>query len=150
MALLWVVITGSVTAGVWLQSHELGRIAVTPGRLRQVALVLLVAGLGVRWAAILTLGKLFNTNVAVHADHAIVRRGLYGRVRHPAYSGLLLAFAGLGLSFGNWLSVAVVVVPIGAAIRHRIAVEERVLVEAFGQEYIDYMSVTNRLVPWIY
>ena len=148
--MLWSVIAVSVAAGILLQFLELGRIALTPDHLRLLALVLLVSGLAVRWAAILTLGKLFNTNVAVHANHTIVRRGLYGRVRHPSYSGLLLAFAALGLSFGNWLSLAAVVVPISAALAYRIRIEERALLEAFGEDYSDYIYATKRLVPWVY
>jgi protein-S-isoprenylcysteine O-methyltransferase Ste14 len=150
MTLLWIVIALSVTAGMFLQFQDIGRIAVAPGHLRLVALLLLVMGLAIRWTAILTLGRLFNTNVAVQKGHTIVRRGLYSRVRHPSYSGLMLAFVALGIAFGNWLSLIAVVVPIGAALGYRISVEERALVETFGQEYEDYMSGTRRLIPWLY
>ncbi len=148
--LLWVVIGLSVPVGVVVQSRQFGRITVGSSHLVAIALVLLVVGLLIRWMAIHTLGRLFNTNVALHDDHVIVRRGLYSKIRHPSYAGLLLAFVALGLALGNWLSLAIVVIPVGLALGYRMRVEERALVEAFGQDYVDYMSATRRLVPWVY
>ncbi len=148
--LLWIVIAASVTVAVLLEYEGLGQMAIAPEHLRLIVLVLLLAGLAIRWTAILTLGRLFSTNVAVKKGHTIVRRGLYARVRHPSYSGLMLAFVALGLSFGNWLSLIVIVVPVAAALGYRISVEERVLVDTFGREYEDYISNTKRLIPWVY
>jgi protein-S-isoprenylcysteine O-methyltransferase len=149
-ALLWSVIAVGVTAGFLLQFEESGRMTASPDRRLPLALGLLVAGLAIRWVAILTLGRLFNTTVAIHADHTIVRRGLYRWVRHPSYTGLLLAFIGLGVSFGNWFSLAAVVVPIAAALLYRIRVEERALLDTFGRDYSEYVAATKRLVPWVY
>jgi protein-S-isoprenylcysteine O-methyltransferase Ste14 len=150
MALLWVVIAVSVTCGVLLQFVASGRMTGPVLLEESVASALLVCGLVIRWSAIITLGRFFNTNVTIHDGHRIIRTGLYRRVRHPSYSGLLLAFAGLGVAFGNWLSLAVVLIPIFAAVLYRIRVEEEALVEAFGQEYRDYRETSYRLIPWIY
>ncbi|MEJ2720876.1 MAG: isoprenylcysteine carboxylmethyltransferase family protein [bacterium] len=149
-AALWVAIGAGVTAGAYLQFAAWGRMPAAADRLRTAGFGLLVAGLIVRWAAILTLGRLFTTNVAIQTGHRIVRTGLYRRVRHPAYSGLLLAFAGLGVAFGSWLSLAAVMVPITAAVLYRIHVEERALIGAFGEEYREYCNRTKRLVPGVY
>lgn len=149
-ATLWITIGMGVTAGVVLQFVTWARMPAPPERLGIVGFVMLVAGLIVRWTAILTLGRLFTTNVAIQTGHRIVRTGLYRYVRHPAYSGLLLAFAGLGVAFGSWLSFAVIMVPISAAVLYRIHVEERALVGAFGDEYSEYCRKTKRLVPGIY
>jgi hypothetical protein len=61
-----------------------------------LALVLVLIGLFIRWTAILTLGRFFTVDVAVHSDHALVENGLYRFVRHPFYTGLLVAFLGVG------------------------------------------------------
>lgn len=150
LALLWVVVGVGVTSGVFLQFVDVGRMTASPGALRSLALALLAAGLIVRWSAILTLRRFFNTNVAIQDGHKIVRSGPYRVIRHPSYSGLLLAFAGLGVAFGSWPSLAAVTLPITAAVLYRISVEERALVEAFGEQYIDYRATTKRLVPWVY
>ena len=115
-----------------------------------VSLLLLVAGLAIRWTAILTLGRFFSTSVAIQQDHRLVRTGLFRLVRHPSYSGLLLLFLGMALSFGNWLSFAVIVLPFLAALLHRIRLEESSLVEALGQDYVEYCRSTKRLLPGIF
>lgn len=88
--------------------------------------------------------------VAIDKDHSLVLVGPFRWVRHPAYTGLLLAFLGVGLSLSNWLSVALVMVPISLALLYRIEVEERALGERFGAAYERYAARTKRLIPWLY
>jgi protein-S-isoprenylcysteine O-methyltransferase len=144
---LWVVISASICAAIgfqWLPAAAIHAPAVV---LRMVALGLLVFGLAVRWVAILTLGRFFTVNVAVQRDHSLIETGLYRYVRHPSYSGLLLAFLGLGVFFANWLSLVALVVPIALAVLRRIGIEEHALREALGDPYVEYTSRTKRLVP---
>ena len=148
--LFWCVIGASIAAATALQAVSGAQIAVPEPWLLGVSLLLLVAGLVIRWTAILSLGRFFSTSVAIQQDHQLVRTGLYRRVRHPSYSGLLLLVIGLGLSYGNWLSLAVIVVPFLAALLYRIQVEESSLVKALGQDYVDYCQSTKRLLPGIY
>jgi protein-S-isoprenylcysteine O-methyltransferase Ste14 len=149
--LLWCVSGAGVAAGTAV-SHFCAttRIGISEPWLLGISLLLLAAGLVIRWTAILTLGSFFNTRVAIRQDHRLIRTGFYRRVRHPSYSGLLLVFLGLGLSLGNWLSVAVIVVPFFAALLYRIRVEEASLVEALGQDYVEYCKTTKRLLPGIF
>lgn len=118
--------------------------------LKTAALLLLIAGLIVRWTAILSLGRSFSTNVAIRPTQTVKRDGLYRWVRHPSYTGMLLIFAAVGLSIRNWISLSVMLVFPTAALLYRIQVEERALNEAFGQEYSKYSRDTKRLLPWIY
>jgi protein-S-isoprenylcysteine O-methyltransferase Ste14 len=148
--LLWGVIAISSFAAVALRLSSVGRMSIPATPLVIIALVLLGGGLVIRWIAIVTLGRFFTTTVAISADHRIIRDGLYSVVRHPSYTGLLLAFLGLGFAFGNWLSLAALMVPVTAALLHRIRIEETALHEAFGQEYAAYMKETARLVPGIF
>ncbi len=150
LAVLWTVIVISVASGIILQSVGPGRMAASPRTIQVIAVVLLVIGLIIRWGSILTLGRLFSTSVAIQADHRIIRSGPYRVVRHPSYSGLLLAFAGLGVAYGSWLSLTVIIIPITAALLYRIHVEEHALLESFGSEYSDYRRTTKRLIPWVY
>lgn len=147
---LWVTIVLFVTAGAFLQFVPTGRILLSPDALRIVAATLLIAGMAVRWAAILTLGRLFTVNVAIREEHRLVRSGPYRWIRHPSYTGLLVAFAGLGVAFSSWLSLATLLVPITLAVLYRIRVEEHALRGAFGAQYEEYARHTKRLVPWIY
>ena len=63
---------------------------------------------------------------------------------------MLLCFVGMGVAFENWASFCVLVLPIGAAFLYRMHVEEKALLETFGEEYAEYRKTTKRLVPGIY
>lgn len=80
----------------------------------------------------------------------MIESGPYRLVRHPSYTGALLAFLGFGFSLGNWLALLVIIVPIFVAFAYRIKVEERALVDALGDRYVSYARRTKRLLPFIY
>jgi protein-S-isoprenylcysteine O-methyltransferase len=114
------------------------------------AVVLFVAGLILRWWAIIILGRFFTVDVTIEKDHELVERGPFRIVRHPSYAGVLLAFVGLALSLRNWAALVVILVPISAAFIHRMNVEENALSRALGPRYAEYMKRTKRLVPFVY
>jgi protein-S-isoprenylcysteine O-methyltransferase len=118
--------------------------------LASAAVVLFVAGLILRWWAIITLGRFFTVDVTIEKDHELVQRGPFCVVRHPSYTGVLLAFVGLGLSLRNWAALVVILLPIGTAFVHRMNVEEDALSRALGSRYAEYMKRTKRLVPFVY
>ena len=111
---------------------------------------LFAAGTVLRWCAILHLGRFFTTNVAIAKDHRVVDSGPYRFVRHPSYSGSLLAALGFALSFGNWASALIIFPPFCAVMLWRIQIEEAALAAALGAEYTYYMGRTKRLIPLVY
>jgi protein-S-isoprenylcysteine O-methyltransferase len=115
-----------------------------------IGLGIFVAGLGLRWLAIAWLGRLFTFDVSIAADHDVIDTGPYRLIRHPAYTGSLLSFVGIGICGGNVVSLGVLVVPIAMAFMRRIAVEEAALVSALGARYVDYARRTRRLIPFVY
>ncbi|HVG31234.1 MAG TPA: isoprenylcysteine carboxylmethyltransferase family protein [Pyrinomonadaceae bacterium] len=112
--------------------------------------LLMLAGLALRWAAIRTLGQYFERVINIQPGHEIVRRGLYRRVRHPSYTGALVAHFGFGLAFADWLTLAASFLPMLAAVLYRVRVEEDALRQKFGAEYELYSAHTKRLLPGIY
>lgn len=150
LRILWLTIIPSVSIGVFLGMRGIGFI---PGISRWVfplGLFLIVAGLIVRWTAVFTLRHYFTSNVRILPEHRLVQSGPYRFIRHPAYSGALLSFLGLGLVFANWLSLLIIFVPVTAAFLYRIRVEEAALREAFGETYRAYCRKTRRLIPGVY
>lgn len=149
-AMLWRVIVcslGVAVAGQWVHTLRL------PGPawlLRTLALAFLAFGLTLRWVAVLHLGRFFTVDVAIHEQHVLVENGVYRYLRHPSYAGLLLAFAGLGVFFGSWLSLLALTLPVGLAVLARIRREERALLEGLGAAYAEYCARTKRLVPGLY
>jgi protein-S-isoprenylcysteine O-methyltransferase Ste14 len=118
--------------------------------LRYVALALLASGLYIRLSAIITLGRSFSANVAIHDTQKLNTSGFFQYMRHPSYTGMLLIFLALGLGLRNWLSILLILVPPFFALLYRIHVEEAALTNAFGEQYIDYSRTTKRLIPGIY
>ena len=113
-------------------------------------LALILIGIAIRWTAIATLKRYFTVDVAIAKDHKVIDHGIYGIIRHPSYTGTLLSTLGLGFAFVNWLSLAACIVFPIAAFAYRIAVEERALTDALGDEYRTYAARTKRLIPGVF
>lgn len=157
LGMLWVVIALSVAAGVFVaQSRALraGWVGLfdfpQSDWISVVAVALFAVGLAVRWWAIVTLGRFFTVDVVIEKDHEVVQKGPFGWVRHPSYTGVLLAFLGWAMTLWNWVAMAVVLVPIFVALLRRMNVEEDALQRALGENYRGYMQRTKRLIPGLY
>jgi protein-S-isoprenylcysteine O-methyltransferase len=140
----------TIPAGIVLGFTDYGRVGAGETYVAVCGVVLLVAGTALRWAAIRALWSYFTVNVSILEGQRVIKRGLYRVVRHPSYTGLLLRYLGLGLSFANWLSAALVFLPLLFATLYRIRVEEAALREHFGEEYESYARATKRLVPGVF
>ncbi|PWK92317.1 methyltransferase family protein [Fulvimonas soli] len=94
------------------------------------------------------LGRNWSAVVQVKHDHELVERGPYRWVRHPIYSGLLLAFLGTALAIGEWRGLLAVAI-IAASFWFKLRLEERWMREQFGAAYADYMRRVKALVPGV-
>jgi protein-S-isoprenylcysteine O-methyltransferase len=140
----------SIFLGIWVS--RTARWGWLPHRhaFERVGVALFVLGTALRWWSILLLGKFFTVDVAIAPDHRLVESGPYRYLRHPSYSGALLAFVGMGLTMGNVLSLLIMLVPIVPAFLWRIRIEESALQGTFGVAYRDYSARTKRLIPGVY
>jgi protein-S-isoprenylcysteine O-methyltransferase Ste14 len=153
LRLIWIVIGLSIAAGVFVagNSAHSTSLRVNWGPWFTIlGISLFAAGLIFRWWAIVTLGRFFTVDVTIERDHELVERGPFRWVRHPSYTGVLLAFVGWALTLRNWAAILVVLLPIFVAFVRRMNVEEDALLRALGDRYRDYMRRTKRLVPFIY
>ena len=150
MRLLWLVIGPCVVLAIAVSGFRAATLPFSPTTQELTATSLLLGGLVLRWTAIATLGRFFTANIAIHEGQPVITAGPYRYMRHPSYTGLRLAFLGLGVFFGNWLSVIVLFVPITFAVIHRIRLEESVLAGAFGPAYSAYCARTKRLIPGVW
>jgi protein-S-isoprenylcysteine O-methyltransferase len=147
---LWIAIVLAVSAGI-VASHRLPAAGMGfRSGVFVVGCALFGLGLALRWYSIIYLGRFFTVNVAIHSGHEIIDTGPYRYIRHPSYTGALLAFLGLALTLANWVSLAAIVVPVVWAFSRRISIEETALASALGSPYTNYMRRTKRLVPFIY
>jgi protein-S-isoprenylcysteine O-methyltransferase len=148
--LLWAVILAAI-AGATTLSHALPEASWPAApRVYAAGVAIFALGLMFRWYAILHLGRWFTVNVAIAKDQTLVQDGPYRHVRHPSYSGALIAFLGYGLCLGNAASLALLLGAVGAVFAWRIRVEERALAGAFGDRWTGYAQGTSRLIPGLY
>jgi len=93
-----------------------------------------------------SLGKNVTPTVAIRREHSLVTSGPYRWVRHPLYTVGFLAFTGLSLLAANWFIFAMLLLSFAVLVR-RTPIEERRLIEKFGEEYRAYMQRTGRFLP---
>ena len=115
-----------------------------------IGIFLMLVGVAFRWYSIRVLGKYFTRQVAIQPGQTVVENGPYRLIRHPSYSGALITIFGLGLAFTNWLSLIVVMGIAFIGYSYRVSVEEKILVDALGESYRQYMERTKRFVPFLY
>jgi protein-S-isoprenylcysteine O-methyltransferase Ste14 len=147
---LWLGIASAVGGAVYFGTQPYGNVGPVSTYCRIAGIALIVAGIVVRWTAIVTLKHQFTVDVAIVDQHKLITNGIYRYLRHPAYAGTLLSFLGLGLAFANWISLVIVVLLVPLVFLRRIQVEERVLRDQFGVDYDRYCASTWRLVPFLY
>jgi protein-S-isoprenylcysteine O-methyltransferase Ste14 len=107
-------------------------------------------GTALRVWAVRTLGRYFTALVTVQARQAVIEEGPYALVRHPAYSGSLLACIGGAVLFESLVTLVVILVVALPAYLFRIRVEEKVLCEHLGPAYLPYRARTWKLIPYVY
>jgi len=110
-----------------------------------VALVL--AGVVFAWWARIHLGRLWSGSVTLKAGHRVVDTGPYRLVRHPIYTGILLAILGTAAAKGTlWGLLGAAVVTLGLWMKARA--EERWLSQELGGAYDGYKQRVPMLLPF--
>lgn len=120
------------------------------GAVLDMSFLLMWCGIGLRWWSFRTLGSYFTFAVMTSADQRVITTGPYRVLRHPSYLGLLLILAGIGLSYGNWLSLAALTIAPLAGFVYRIRVEEEALSKTLGAAYTTYAAGRKRLIPYVW
>ena len=96
------------------------------------------------------LGRNWSISLDVREDHQLVTDGIYRRVRHPMYSAFWLWGLAQALLLPNWIAGFAGLVGFGTLFFGRVAREERMMLETFGDSYRAYMARTGRVFPLIF
>ncbi|HYZ74449.1 MAG TPA: isoprenylcysteine carboxylmethyltransferase family protein [Chthoniobacterales bacterium] len=147
----WTLILGSCITGFFLARHI--RLLNWPAHspvIIGLAVLLELSGVALRIWAIRHLGRFFTVAVGIQHGHHVIQDGPYCFVRHPSYSGSLLALIGVGCLTFNWLGLILIATCTLWAYAIRIPVEEKALLAEFGDEYEKYAAGTKRMIPGIY
>ena len=143
-------VAAGFVAAVRLARLGPGTLPGPPAVLLGTGLALMWAGLALRAWAIHHLRGLFRAIVVIQPDHRLVTTGPYRLLRHPSYTGALLAAVGFGVALSHWTSLLAVLAGWTVGIAYRIRVEEAALRSAFGAAYDEYSARTRRLIPLLY
>ncbi len=111
-----------------------------------IGVMLLAAGLAFAVWARVHLGRNWSGAVTLKHDHELVRSGPYRLVRHPIYTGMLLAILATAIVIGQWRGLIAFVLITGALLI-KLRTEERFMNETFGSEYARYRSDVPALIP---
>jgi len=114
-----------------------------------IGVVLVVLGCGLAILARRHLGANWSAAVTLKHDHSLVQSGPYRYLRHPIYTGLVLAFAGNALALGEWRGLLALLM-VCVSLVFKLRREERWMLEHFGTTYADYRRRSWALLPWIY
>ena len=117
--------------------------------IKLIGVSLILIGLALRAAARKALSHHFSYALRIIDQHELVTTGIYRYIRHPAYSGDLLFHYGVTLLFSSLYGFMIMLLLIPCFL-YRIRVEENMLIEQFGQEYLEYMQTTKKLLPYLY
>jgi protein-S-isoprenylcysteine O-methyltransferase Ste14 len=112
-----------------------------------IGLVFFAAGLGFAIWARVHIGRNWGGPMTQKDDPELVTSGPYRLVRHPIYSGILVAGLGTALALSWWWLIAVALA--GVYILYSAQIEERYLTDQFPDDYPDYKRSTKMLVPFI-
>jgi len=117
--------------------------------MRWLGVSLFASGDMIRLLALRQLGRQYSAFLTIQADHCLIQTGVYRRIRHPFYLGQMLAEPGILFALRSSLAILVAAASIAFVVK-RIHREELILLDHFGENYRNYCSHTDRLLPHVY
>ena len=127
----------------WLGRFEMG----APMWIRVLGLVGFTGAVALHGLTHRELASNWSPLLEIKENHRLVTTGPYRNVRHPMYAAFWLWAWTQGLALSNWLVLVAGVASMAMLYLARVRHEEALLLEAFGDEYRDYMERTGRILP---
>ena len=93
-----------------------------------------------------TLAENYSDTLQIQEKQALITTGPYRRVRHPIYASAIYFLGALVLVSDNFLFLILLILIIPGIYR-RMKKEERMMIDQFGDEYLDYMKRTGKIFP---
>jgi protein-S-isoprenylcysteine O-methyltransferase Ste14 len=113
----------------------------------------IAAAVGSVWlviSAVRTLGKEWSVTARLVEGHKLAISGPYAYVRHPIYTGMLGMLVATGLAISHWVTLPAALLIFVAGTIIRVRSEEKLLREAFGEQYENYAQRVPAIVPGLY
>jgi protein-S-isoprenylcysteine O-methyltransferase Ste14 len=139
-----VILVVALVHGVGFRWHSVNSDPVLSG----VGLALFVLGLALAVWARLYIGRNWGVPMSHKDEPELVTTGPYHRIRHPIYTGLILAL--LGTALATSLYGLIVVAVLGGFFIYSAIREEAYLTEQFQDTYRAYKHSTKMLIPFVF
>jgi len=111
-----------------------------------VGVAIAVVGFAITFWARFTLGGNWSSNVTIKVEHELIRKGPYRCVRHPIYTGLMIAMAGTSIVFNQWRFLPATFF-IWLSFHIKLLKEEKFMRQTFGEGYTEYSRTTGAIFP---
>jgi protein-S-isoprenylcysteine O-methyltransferase Ste14 len=143
LVLIWVFLSNQVSVGLLEWSVIPDEIATG-----LFGIIITVTGLGFAVWARTHLGKNWSGRPAIKVNHKLIRTGPYRFVRNPIYTGILFGYAGTAIVIGELWAFILIMCVMGGVLM-KIRVEEKFLLEEFGEAYVQYRNEVKALIPYL-
>jgi len=114
-----------------------------------VGAIMFIIGLIISISAQMTINTNYSWTLEIREGHTLVENGLYKYVRHPIYLGTFIRVIAIPIYLSSFSGFLLGLLSIPLLI-YRISIEERMLVEEFGEEYKQYRERTWKLFPFLF
>jgi protein-S-isoprenylcysteine O-methyltransferase Ste14 len=118
-----------------------------PDACTMLGVVVMLAGLRLFWRSHADLGESWSVTLELNADHRLVTEGVYRAVRHPMYASFLVLGVGQALLVANWIAGLSGLAATALLIAARLPREEAMMIDRFGDQYLDYRRRVGAVLP---
>lgn len=138
--------------GIWI---TLWNIIINPQNLlmlsvhKIVGLILFVIGLSIMIIGQATLRMSYSSTLVIKKGQKLRINGIYRFTRNPIYFGFILVAIGIPIYASSLYGFLIMLLEIPICLS-RIRIEQKMLIEEFGDEYRKYMKTAKKLIPFIY
>lgn len=131
---------------VSLYSYAQGNQYYNPVQL-VIASMVTITGVWLRVLSIKALNQFFVSHLALNKQHQLIKSGLYSVVRHPSELGLILICLGISLLTTSVYGLCATLLLILPTSIYRVLLEDKMISDAFGTDFINYQSSVPALIP---
>ena len=153
-SIVGIALQGVSYAIVWMFRRPPFSPIVSANKFVEIALAVLTMtiAIGSVWfcsAAVRTLGKQWSITARVLEGHKLITSGPYNVVRNPIYTGMFGMLLATGLAIIHWIGLLIAIAVFAAGTAIRVRIEEKLLREAFGEEFEAYARKVPAVVPFL-
>ncbi|MCG3149503.1 MAG: hypothetical protein PCFJNLEI_02966 [Verrucomicrobiae bacterium] len=120
-----------------------------PWPVTAAGVIVVCAAMILRLTAIRSLGRFWSLHLEIRPEHALVTEGVYARLRHPAYTAIMLEVVAIPCVAGALVTGVVAVCGYIPLLLLRWHTEEREMVKKFGERYVAYQQAVPAFIPRI-